>query len=516
MKPESHAIIDSDVRFHDRHRFEMKLDVDLYPKRENKYRVEMYFFVPKALNITPATYSKQAFYSSTQRFIRFKTPKMRLDMVMDQLNSLSPLFRVRQALPGLLNNTADDAAVCRVVDEIKLLGCTVKGYVRDFSKFLIAEVRALNASPQDCHVRISSVEEYVEDFVGDSKEFISSIRALRGELANPVIPEKLRSAYAFFDEFLSLTMVEYFSELLKVIRGAAHRDAFMESDKAINAFIRAQDNYRKTMGYPSIVGDGRDNEILIYRRGVLKKFISSVLHLQIETSEWEGTYQVLFGLSAGAAMLFTLLVMIFAQSRWAFNSVPFVLFAVTSYIFKDRIKDWLKAWFAKNWTRWIADRQHQIKDPYLKERIGTFKEAFSFLAERKVPSYIRSRRNIDNITSIDEEGKPEMVLKYEKEVILYPDRMVKKDERTRDLNDIFRFNVLPFLAQADDPYTSCLHLNQNTNEVENVLCARVYHVNVVTQYITYDAEGEQQVRFERVRLVLDREGIKRLEEVPVA
>ena len=55
-----------------------------------------------------------------------------------------------------------------------------------------------------------------------------------------------------------------------------------------------------------------------------------------------------------------------------------------------------------------------------------------------------------------------------------------------------------------------------SGEVENVLCARVYHVNVVTQYITYDAEGDQQVRFERVRLILDREGIKRLEEVPVA
>lgn len=514
MKPESHAIIDSDIRFHDRHRFETKLDVDLYPKRENKYRVEMYFFVPKAFNITPATYSKQSFYSSTQRFIRFKTPKMRLDMVMDPNNTLSPLCRVKQALPGLLNDT--DSDVFRVVDEVKLLGCTVKGYVRDFSKFLINEVKGLNASSQDCHARVSSVEDYVRTFINDSRKFISSVRALRGELSNPVVPEKLRAAYSFFDEFLSLTMVEYFSELLKVIRSSPHRDSFAESDKAIAEFIRAQDNYRKTMGYPSIVGDGRDNEILIYRRGVLKKFISSVLHLQIETSEWEGTYQVMFGLAAGAAMLFTLMVMIFAQSRWAFNSVPFVFFAVTSYMFKDRIKDWLKVWFARNWTRWIADRQHEIKDPVLKDRIGLFKEAFSFMSERKVPAYIRSRRNIDNITSIDEEGKPEVVMKYEKEVLLYPDRMVKKDERTRDLNDIFRFNVLPFLAQADDPYTSSLHLNQTTNDVENVLCARVYHVNVVTQYITYDADGEQQVRFERVRLVLDREGIKRLEEVPVA
>ena len=41
-------------------------------------------------------------------------------------------------------------------------------------------------------------------------------------------------------------------------------------------------------------------------------------------------------------MLFAALITVYFQSRYAMNSMPFVAAVVISYIFKDRIKDWLK------------------------------------------------------------------------------------------------------------------------------------------------------------------------------
>ena len=269
------------------------------------------------------------------------------------------------------------------------------------------------------------------------------------------------------------------------------------------------------MGYPSVIQAGKRNETIVYRRSVLKKFISSVLHLHIQVSEWEGFLQFSFGVAAGIAMLFATAAAIYAQSRYTVRSLPFVAIVVVSYIFKDRIKDWLKLYFSRGIARWLADRKVDILDPVHGTRIGSFKEGFSFIAGDSVPPDISHRRNIDNITSMDEEGKPERVFKYEKEVSLYPDRIARHHERLHDLNDIMRFSIREFTLRADDPETDYLCLNPATRDLKALRCARVYHVNMVIKYAVRDAAGREKATYGRVRIVLDKNGIVRLEEVPV-
>ena len=120
---------------------------------------------------------------------------------------------------------------------------------------------------------------------------------------------------------------------------------------------------------------------------------------------------------------------------------------------------------------------------------------------------------MDNITSIDEEGKPERVIKYEKEVELFPARISRFHERRRDLNDIMRLNIDDFLKQADDPTVAYLHLNSESGQLESSQCRRVYHVNLILKYSFYDAQKHVRFRFQRIRLILNRNGIVKLEEV---
>ena len=516
MKEERREMLDAKITLHDRHRFEMKLDVDLIPGKKNVYRVETYFFIPRAMNVNPETYTKSVFYNSFQKYIRFKTPQMSLDKIADETVAVSPLNRISAGLKKILSGSNDDKIADSVYGEIKLLGCVVRGSVRDYVKFLSAEIISAGSSPNEGTSRFSAIEENGLGFASDVKKLISRIRALKTEISNPAVPARLREGFGFFDEFLSLTLVDYLALLLEDIRcGEGSVLRLSELDKALSAIVNAQNGYRRTMGYPSVVQKGSGNETLVYRRSVLKKFVSSVLHLQMETTEWQGAFQIFFGLAAGVAMLFTVLLLIFAQSRFAANSAPFVVIVVVSYIFKDRIKDWLKLWFTASWTKWIADRGTSITDPYSGQNIGVIKEAFSFVSDEAVPPEVSRGRNIDNITSVEEEGKPERVVKYEREVSLYPSRVSEFHERRRDLNDILRFNIVPLIAQADDPIVDYLNLNEETGQLETLRCKRVYHINVVTKYSASPSNGGSVASLERIRIILTRDGIERLEKVPV-
>jgi len=190
-----------------------------------------------------------------------------------------------------------------------------------------------------------------------------------------------------------------------------------------------------------------------------------------------------------------------------------VLIIVISYIFKDRIKDWLKLLFSRNLTRWFSDREIKILDPASSKKIGILKEAFTFISEKAVPPDIERLRNIDNITSIDEDGKPERVFKYKKEIAFYPEKILMVHDRRKDLNDIMRFNIKDFVTQADDSRVDYSCVDPASGRIVTVPCARVYHMNVVIKYSYADAQGQKKVHYDRIRIVLNKEGLVRLEEV---
>ena len=513
LREEQHDILDSKIRFHDRHRFEIKLDISLPEALRGVYRVETYFFVPRSLNINPATYKKEDFYNSTQKYIRFKTPQMDLAKLLDIGVLTSPISRIMRNTAELLSGQRDRNLETQTVDEIKLLGCMARGTMRDYVKHMLGE---LDTSREGHEARLAATAETCLAFLGDVRTLIERVRGLRQDMSRPAMPTRLRDACSFLDEFLSLTVEDYLAELLEGTRArSSQRKNLAALDEAVVALILDQSAHRRAMGYPSVVQAGKRNETIVYRRSVLKKFISSVLHLQIQVSEWEGFLQFSFGLAAGVAMLFATAAAIYAQSRYTVKSLPFVGIVVVSYIFKDRIKDWLKLYFSRGITRWLADRKVDILDPLHGTRIGAFKEGFSFITGESVPPDISHRRNIDNITSMDEEGKPERVFKYEKEVSLYPDRIARHHERLHDLNDIMRFSIREFTLRADDPETDYLCLNPATRDLKALRCARVYHVNMVIKYAVRDAAGREKATYGRVRIVLDKNGIVRLEEVPV-
>lgn len=515
MIDEHNDIFDSKIGLHDRHRFEIKLDMDLRQSSRTVYEVESYFFVPRSLNIGPGTYTKEDFYNNNQRYIRFQTPKISLAKLCDPKLRTSPLNRVKQTLSAILAGSKDQALVELAYDEFKLLGCVIRGEIRDHVMIFAAELETYIPHPEQ-EKRLFAVEG-LDNFLADLKYLGNEINALKSEIMEPAVPVKLKEAFKFFDEYLSLIMEEYLTSLLVVLRqNKAALKAFENVEKELTAIVVAQTRYRAAMNYPSVLREGESNEVIIYRRGVLKKFMSSVLYLKPELEESHTLTQVFFGLAAGVAMLFAVLATIYAQNRYTMNSVPFVLIIVISYIFKDRIKDWLKHLFSKNLTRWLSDREIKILDPCNSKKIGLLKEAFTFIPAAAVPPDISRIRKIDNITSIDEDGKPERVFKYKKEIALYPEKILGSHDRRKDLKDIMRFNIKDFITQADDSCVEYPFADPATGQIRTSVCSRVYHMNMVIKYSYADAKGVKMIHFDRIRIVLNKEGLVRLEEVNVA
>ena len=130
-----------------------------------------------------------------------------------------------------------------------------------------------------------------------------------------------------------------------------------------------------------------------------------------------------------------------------------------------------------------------------------------------MPPDISRIRKTDNITSIDEDGKPERVFKYKKEISLYPEKILRVHDRRKDLNDIMRFNIKDFITHADDSSVEYPYADPATGEIRTAVCSRVYHMNMIIKYSYSDAQGIARLHYDRIRIVLNKEGLVRLEEI---
>ena len=80
------------------------------------------------------------------------------------------------------------------------------------------------------------------------------------------------------------------------------------------------------------------------------------------------------------------------------------------------------------------------------------------------------------------------------------------DYQVESINDIMRFNVLKFLSKMDNPKKSVYVSDGQT--YQKIPGRRVYHVNMILKYFM-----KKNVFYKRFRIVLSRNGIRRIEEV---
>ncbi|MBI2341880.1 MAG: hypothetical protein HYU98_04025 [Deltaproteobacteria bacterium] len=370
--------VEGKLAAHDRYHFELKLGYTLKPAvSTNKYNLEIYFFIPKSLGIHRASYCKKDFFSDLQSYIRFKTPTFSFDNLTDIDNPLSPLTRITK----LLNTTCDRK---KLIAELKLYACTVRVALRNSVQAMRKCIR--KDEKETLKPLLTST------CLGLSK-CLTNFRDIRAKFWLPSVDEDVRTAFRHVDEFLGIAIDGLLNSLHNAIVDSNLDEVLKnELNCIITPLISGEFEYRKTHNYAVYTIEG-ENELFLYRKGILKKIVTSILFLDTYTHE-AGTIvkDIIFATAAGLAMVIFVVVSFWAGHRWSNTSMPFALALVLGYVVKDRIKDWFKLIFSNKMLRWFSDYKTRIKDPATDDKIGVCRHVFAFLYEKSVPHDVMTLR----------------------------------------------------------------------------------------------------------------------------
>ncbi|MGB5261796.1 MAG: hypothetical protein WBO34_14925 [Gammaproteobacteria bacterium] len=407
----------------------------------------------------------------------------------------SPFNLLEESLQALPEQMTDEA-VRRCENQIRLFCCILKSSIKDHVA-LIVETH----SPAD---RGLLIEHYRTSVV----KSLSRFRKL-GETADlSSMDERIRSIYALADEYSSIFVEQNTFDILE-------RAGNIEDDSAGNhramllELIKDEKRYRTKKDYPSVASADSDNEEFLYRRGALKRHMESILFLNTRVrAEGKITEQVIYSLAAGLAMVFATAIAFLTQQKYGNFTLAFFVALVVSYMFKDRLKELGRLYIYKKVRGRFFDQKVHIYGGSGGKRLGFSREGFRFISEASLQPEISSLRNRDPLTRIDNERLGEKIILYRKSLQIFSRdfEQIYHGIPIDGLTDIWRIDMNRFVRKMDNPKKPVFVLDGKG--YRNAKASKVYHINLVIRYVA--AHGEE---YKRLRIVLSRGGIKRIEEI---
>lgn len=504
------------IQAHDRYQVEFKLDYELVAGQPTRYEVLTYIFIPQSLGVTPGTYSQPDFYRDIQNYVRLKTPTFSLRALAH--DPASPLVTIEGILYQEGWNRAT-ATLDQVTTCLKFLRAIMKSTLRDQLSLLHEDIRKECADQIANDVDNVDMEQKVHRalaaLLDDTITIVRRFRNIYPHLRQTNVDATTMLTYRLTDESLSLLIEESLLEAYTIAN--QHITADPQRKQILHSLryaIEAETVHRRRHGRDSIPQSAGDNEKFLFRSSVLKKFTSSVLFLRTDVQR-EGTTMehLLYALAAGISMFFATVIAFYFQSAYGNFTLPFFSALVVGYMFKDRIKETGRDLSARLLHNRMYDRRITIRSQDGQHQLGYLREKMRLISTRDVPADVLAARNYDLYTELDNDGQGENVIFYAKEVVLYRDifaQIYRNSPPITGLNDILRFDVRPYLRKMADPVQRRPYLDGD--EVQLMRLQKVYHVNVVTVYRTMQP---QATTITRTRLVLNRKGVRRVENVPV-
>ncbi|MEW5738082.1 MAG: hypothetical protein AB1938_04100 [Myxococcota bacterium] len=505
-------LLDSKVDVHDRRQFELKLEYQPSgTDDESEYLVETILFVPASLNVTQDTWPRDRFYADLHNYVRLKTPVLSFDELLTGRHSPLVQLEDRKVL-GLMGTEAE------LVWDAKMLACTFRGALRRFARGVKKECSSLLAGKDGACSPAKSPDHLhavTRASIHATQEVLRRYRSTSALLAERyALSEKTRTALRLVDEYLSLQVEQYFRRVVVHMESMPKEGDSVELRRELMDVVLSDESYRKLHKLPSVLAPGTDNEEYSHRISFLKKFCQNILFLKVHRSsprkKWE---EVLFSLAAGGAMAFALGVGLFAQSRYPQASFNFFVIAVLGYMLKDRIKEGLRRFFAEHAGRFLYERTTRIIDPVTQDEVGVCHEKVDYGPAVSVPEDVRRLRHQDDLLTAAQGELGESVIRYRKKIVLDSDMLPKlADGIVSGITDIIRVNVDTLLHDMDDPEFELEYVDLDDFSVEKVRLAKSYRVDVAFR-CSLDDGAHKRTTVRVVRLVLDRNGIKRMTDL---
>ena len=481
-------MIDLKTKIHDKFTLEFKVgfntEATAKPTKYSDFVMNTWIFVPNSLDINAAKYSKENFYRDLKSVVRLITP----DYLLHDLANDDQLLP-NQALTNDFNELfiAPEDTV-DLVHSLKMYCAIAKSAFRDAQQ----NVENCDDTPtrlQACH-----------DYLNDVKQVANRFRRLYEKLKHSKIAGRIVLDFAYSDEFLS-NILESSTYRLRDHMHLSHPEEYAQLESHFKEVLLGERNYRESMGYLGVKYDSTDgNNDFVFRASLLKKFAESDLYLN--TNKRKNTFlveQILYSLAAGAAMVVATLSSFFFQQRYGNFTLPFLIALVISYMFKDRLKDWLRLFFARRVSNKVFDTRTDFS---IKGRhIGWSKDSMDFIDSDKISPEVMQLR--DRIPLFDEvSGKDEKVILFRKKVQVWTSELAKVSPfPMQGINDIMRYNITEFVRKMDNPSFPLAGTWENEG-YQPIEGRKIYRLTFVIQCV-YEGKTE----YKRMLVRCDKNGI---------
>lgn len=485
-------MIEESVKIHDKFSIEIKLGFNARRKQKiSDFALNTWLFIPNSLDINPSTYDKKEFYRDMKSNIRLITPVF---LLRDIAGSKHTPFAL---LEKSFRNLASNPTRTHIADygyQIKMFLSILKSALRD----------DIN------HIQNNNLVEDKAFLVGGYLESIETIttrfRNLRQIINVPTIKGELYNYFRFADEFMSNIIEQHTFKLLSSLDKIKHKE-FSALRKKILHFIQKEIEYKKDKKFKVIEKkEPNRNRDLIFRFGLLKKFAENELFLTANKKR-DGILieQIYYSLAAGVAMVFATAIAFSFQMKYGNFTMPFFVALVVSYMLKDRIKDMGRYYSAHRLVKRYFD--HKTKISLKNKLIGWSKEAMDFVSDAKVPAEVIKIRDRSDILEENNKSFSEKIILYRKLVRLYRKKLDESIQfNSSGMNEIIRFNFSGFIFKMDNPEFP-LFVPDEDEGYKIIKGERTYYLNLIMQM-----KHEDQVNYKRYRIVLNREGIRDIEE----
>ncbi len=504
--------IQKNFEVHDKFQFEMKLHYLLDHGLRDDYQVDMYLFLPNSLDLNNQSYPQESFYDDIKNHVRLKTPEFSLEQIASTQKKL-PGQMLLDSVTDLKTNTSRQQR--RLVEyHVKMVVSISLRAMHNEKELCLQDLKKCHfASSHELIVGIEKILGLIREIgpqIPADKNLRPQSNSENNQVNNP--PYRLTTTVSSADEYLTSEATQILLKLLSAANTTATTPGpgLKDLREALLAAITKHANYRTQHGFPGILDQDQDHdETFLFRRGIFKKFFRSPLFLKQErTPEGQWAGQVAMGFAAGLSMIFATLIAFLAQQHFGNFTLPLFVALVVGYIFKDRIKELTKVYL----DQWLSTRISDAKTNFYdqdKRRMGLCRETVRYVKGSQVPRNILELRNKDHLTEVANFWHAEQIIHYRKQVSLYRRQLDKTNSgyKTIAVNDIIRYNVGKLLRNMDEPEKELMTLGAD-GAVMPVIGSRIYKINLVLKL-----SGGAKEQFVRFRLILDRDGIRRLEEV---
>lgn len=512
-----------DTAIHDPQQLEIRLSYPLLGgdgAEERQYQVDAWLFIPPNVGVSAANYSKEQFYGDMTALVRLDALPQPLDALSRPDLPGSPLHGLAQLLERVRSAPRPPASRPILV--------LVKLYAYLYVEGLARECRQLRALV-DKYAQggrdLGDLETQLAATLGRLHQGLWAFRSMRAAywpyemLLHRGLAEALRTA----DEFMSLNTEMYlaqlgllFAETPALVDGSA---LGMRLSLQVAGLTGSEAIYRQNYGYLSMTSASASwSEYAAYRISSLKKAIHQALYLDMRTARGD-TFLRNATAATGAALgaiwaLATQIPLTLAQlsddlKYWFFTG------AVAAYVAKDRIKALTNEYLTRRLRQFDHDRMLTSQSlaavglGMLKIRL---REVVFFETSAAVPDQVRQLRQAKRTVRLAEIATEE-VIHYRKQLLVGRDQSGEQPAEHFRLRDILRLNVRHFLVRMDDTVEQVAVYDPAVGGFASRQFPKVYHLNLVLRVARVQAVGSGQEQLLRVRVVLNKAGIVRIDRV---